>query len=128
MSRDPQNQEAFVMADALVVAVYEVTRSLPMEERFGLQSQLRRAAISVVANLVEGSARRSQREYLHFVGIAVGSASETRYLLNLAERLGYVLNTSDLRERYRRVIRAMQSLTTNLSSKPPRPEARGPRP
>ena len=126
VSRDPRSLQAFVLADELVPGVYRATRDFPPEERFGLQSQLRRGAVSVAANLVEGCARRSQRDYLHFVGIAIGSASEVRYLLDLATRLGYsaARNAKELTEGYGRVIRALQSLLTTLGS----PEARGPRP
>ena len=129
MSRDPGRLEAFVLADALVVDVYRMTKSFPSEERFGLQSQIRRGAVSVAANLVEGSARRSQRDYLHFVGISIGSASEVRYLLDLSVRLAFVSpqDGANLRDRYSRVIRALQALVSSLS-RSPKPEARGPRP
>ena len=129
MSRDPGRLEAFVLADALVVDVYRMTKSFPSEERFGLQSQIRRGAVSVAANLVEGSARRSQRDYLHFVGISIGSASEVRYLLDLSVRLAFVSpqDGANLRDRYSRVIRALQALVSSLS-RSPRPEVRGPKP
>jgi four helix bundle protein len=90
VSRDPQKLEAFQLADSLVVDLYRVTSRFPLAERFGLQAQLRRAAVSVTANLVEGSARRSERDYLYFVMVAIGFASEVRYLVKLSAWLGFV--------------------------------------
>lgn len=118
MSRDPHKLKAFVIADELVVVAYRITKALPVEERYGLQSQIRRGAVSVVANLVEGCARHSQRDYLQFVGIAIGSASEVRYLVGLAARLGYASaeECEQLAGRYGDVIRALQSLVTSLRS------------
>ena len=117
------------MADALVIDMYRATKSFPTEERFGLQNQLRRAAVSAPTNLVEGSARRSTRDYLHFVEIAIGSASEARYLVGVAKRLGFMAaqDGDHLVMRYGRVIRALQALVSALT-RGPRPEARGPEP
>ena len=126
VSRDPERLQAFVLANDLVIDAYRATQGFPAAERFGLQSQIRRGAVSVPANLVEGCARRSQRDYLHFVGIAIASASEVRYLINLAVRLGFASATDGehLKVGYGRVIRALQALVTSLSSL----EVRGPRP
>jgi four helix bundle protein len=88
MSRDHTKLRAFQLADALVIDIYKETKVFPPEERYGLQSQIRRAAVSAAGNLVEGSARRGEQEYLNFCNISCASAFETRYLLDLAFRLG----------------------------------------
>ncbi len=88
--RDYKKIEAWKLADDLAVAVYELTRSFPKEELYGLSSQLRRSASSAPANIVEGSSRNSQRDYLHFLYIARGSLSEAQYFIHLSHRLGYI--------------------------------------
>ncbi len=87
--RDHTKLTAFHKADALALAVYQVTRSFPREEQFGLTSQMRRAAVSVASNIVEGCARRTEADYLHFLDMAFGSLRELSYQLSLAFRLGY---------------------------------------
>jgi four helix bundle protein len=88
MSRNHEKLRVFTLADTLATTVYRHTKSFPADERFGLQSQLRRAAVSAVTNIVEGCARRSRSDYARFVDIALGSATETDYLLDLSHRLG----------------------------------------
>jgi four helix bundle protein len=86
--RDHRKLRTFALADSLVPAIYKATLRFPVDERFGLQSQIRRAAISVSTNIVEGSARQSTREYAHFLQIAFASAVEVAYLLSVGRRLG----------------------------------------
>jgi len=80
------------LADELVFLVYQVTAGFPREELFGLTSQIRRAAISIPSNIVEGCARDSEAEYLRFLNIAFGSLRELHYQLNLSMRLGFLSN------------------------------------
>ena len=70
--------------------IYHVSRSWPPEERYGLTSQLRRAAVSVAANIAEGAARTGTGEFLQFLSVASGSLAEVETFLVLAGRLGYL--------------------------------------
>ena len=88
--RDHTKLKAFELADRLALAVYQHTRGFPREEIFGLTAQLRRAAVSVPSNIVEGCARHSEADYLHFLDIAYASSREIEYQLSLAQRLGYL--------------------------------------
>jgi four helix bundle protein len=105
MSRDHRKLEAFKLADRLVLAIY------------GLQSQLRRAAVSVATNIVEGCARRKEGEHCHFLSCAHASARETSYLLNICVRLGYFqeATTSPLIGNYDRVSAMLHGLIKAVS-------------
>jgi four helix bundle protein len=88
--RDHTKLRAFELADQLALATYKLTMTMPPDERFGMTSQMRRAAVSVPSNIVEGCARDSQAEYLRYLYIAFGSAKERGYQLSLAERLQFL--------------------------------------
>jgi four helix bundle protein len=72
--------------------IYKVSLRFPDSERFGLTSQLRRASVSIAANIAEGAARFSKKEFLYFLSISAGSLSEVDTLLTIASRLGYIEN------------------------------------
>lgn len=97
----------------IAVQVYEATRQFPADERFGLTSQLRRAAASVPANVAEGHARSSTKDYLRYIAIAIGSLAETATFIELAGRLNYD-DVDELRRIYeltteeRRMLRSLQ--------------------
>jgi four helix bundle protein len=78
----------------LVVTVYRQTESLPANERFGLTSQIRRAAVSIPANIAEGAARQSSKEFVYSLSNAQGSSSELETELLIAHRLGYLNQNS----------------------------------
>jgi len=74
----------------LAVKIYDVTRSFPESEKYGLVSQMRRSAVSIPSNLAEGAARQGPAEFVRFVHIALGSCSELDTQLDLSHRLGYL--------------------------------------
>ncbi len=90
MVRDFRKIRAWQLADDLTVAVYSATKRFPQEETYGVTSQVRRAASSVPANIVEGANRATKKDYAHFLNIARGSLAETEYYLHLSKRLGYL--------------------------------------
>ena len=82
--------DVYKMAFRLTIDIYKTTKEFPSEEKFGLISQMRRSAISINSNLVEGSYRNSTKEYRQFVGIANGSAAELRFQIEIAKELGFI--------------------------------------
>ena len=85
--RDHKKLRAFELADQLAMMTYKQTAKLPKDELFGLVSQMRRAAVSVASNIVEGCSRSSTIEYIRFLEVAYGSARELEYQISVAERL-----------------------------------------
>ena len=82
--------EVWHKAHLFALKVYQVTANFPEHEKFGLTSQLRRAALSVPVNIVEGQASASKKEFLNFLNIANRSLVEAEYLLEVARALGYL--------------------------------------
>jgi four helix bundle protein len=116
MARDHRKLRVFANAHALTLLIYKHTGSFPREEWYGLRLQIRKAAVSMPSNLVEGSARRSTREYANFVNISRGSAAELTYLVGLAGELGYVPASAleELIPRCARVCAQLQALLQQI--------------
>ncbi|HJU88482.1 MAG TPA: four helix bundle protein, partial [Gemmatimonadaceae bacterium] len=114
----------------LVVAVYEVADQLPQTERFELARQLRRAVVSVPANIAEGTGRAHLGEYIHHLYFARGSLMEVSTLLEIARRLDYLSESSLVAclEFVDHVSRMLCRLVERLEQRRPLPRAAGRRP
>lgn len=86
-----ENNPLFFKADQLAKEVYLVTKNFPQNEMYGIISQLRRAALSVILNIIEGFARQGEKEFRRFLLIAYGSLKETKYLLYFSKEQEYVV-------------------------------------
>jgi four helix bundle protein len=107
-ARSFEDLEVWKKAHRLVLDTYKMTSRFPREELFGLTSQLRRAMVSVPANIAEGFIKRGKADKARFYNIAEGSLEECRYYLILSRDLGYA-DTKDLLEKLREVSRMLQS-------------------
>ncbi len=114
--RDHRKLDVFKLADALALRIYEASKAFPEDERYGLSAQVRRAAVSVVANIVEGAARSSQADFVRVLGIAYASACELDYEVSLARRLGYIPspNGPELSDLTSQTCRALRGLIQAL--------------
>ena len=84
------NLQIWQQAMDLVEETYKLTASFPIEEKFGLVSQMTRAAVSIPSNIAEGAGRNSDKDFAHFISIAIGSLYELNTQIVLSERLGYI--------------------------------------
>lgn len=105
-------------AHALTLSVYEATKQFPSDEKYGITSQMRRAAYSVPSNIVEGHSRKGRGEFKQFLSIAAGSLAELRYFLILSRDLGH-LNLKDYEKLWQNaeeVGRVLYSFTHSLNA------------
>lgn len=95
-SRKHQDLQVWQLGMTLVKDIYSATRRFPDFEKFGLCSQMQRAAVSIPSNIAEGAARRGNKEFLQFLYIARGSLSELETQVLIGKDLGYINNDKEL--------------------------------
>ena len=104
----------------LVSAIYRITEKFPKSEIFGLTSQMRRASVSIPANLAEGYARKHRAEYMQFVKIAFGSGAELETFLVIAQNLNFVKKEESIEAEklLNEIMRMLNKLSFSLVAKP----------
>jgi four helix bundle protein len=117
--RPHHNLDVWKRSVEFVVEIYQVTESFPKDERFGLISQIRRAAVSIPANISEGAARRTNKEFLQFLAIAQGSASEIETELLISYKLGFLAETQlgSLNKTLDDIGRMLTGLSSHIAAK-----------
>lgn len=119
MEKSFRNLKVWQKAHESALDIYKITTGFPQHETYGLISQIRRSAVSVPANIAEGNARNSTKQYINFLSIARGSLSETMYYLILAYDLKYI-NKQEyeiLYDKYNEVARIMNAMISTLKQK-----------
>jgi len=114
MARDYTKIKAWQLADQLALLVYKATKKFPKSEIWGLTSQMRRSAVSVAANIVEGSARKNRNEYLQFLYIAISSLTELGYYIRFTKELEY-LDTKTYEELWAKTQEGLRTLQGLIS-------------
>ena len=109
-----QQLEVWQEAHKLTLLVYKITKAFPGEEKFGLVSQMRRAAVSIPANIVEDFKRRSLRDKLRFYNIAEDSLEEVKYFFILSKDLNYISSTDELITQADVIGRLLNGLITSI--------------
>ena len=97
MKSSYKNLDVWKKGYLLTKKIYKLTNSFPQDERYGLISQMRRASVSIVANIVEGNGRKHLKEYAQFVSIAIGSSNELEVYILLSYDLKYI-NENEFKE------------------------------
>jgi four helix bundle protein len=110
--------EVWKKSHQLALHIYKATKTFPSDKRFGLTSQMRRAAVSVPANIVEGFRRRNKKEKIQFYSISQASADELLYFLILYRDLGYMKNVAEETQLIESIVRMLASIIKIVSEGP----------
>jgi len=111
---DYKNLEVWEKSISLVLEAYAVTNNFPKEERYALADQIRRATVSIPSNIAEGASRNTRKEFIQFIYIALGSASELETQIIIAEKLGYIKNKESLLSEITVIRKMLNALISSL--------------
>lgn len=116
-----ENLEVWKKSIALSMQVYNETADFPVEERFGLTSQIRRSAVSIASNIAEGAGRATDKDFMNFLSIARGSALELKTQIIIANGIGIlsVSNKQNFIDKNDEVTRMLSGLRNSIQSRPP---------
>ena len=112
-----KNLDVWIKGMDVAEEIYKLTKVFPVDEKFGLISQLRRAAISVPSNIAEGASRSSTKEFIRFLYIARGSISELETQLLLSRRLGYLSKEVKIIHKVEEIGKMLTALTKTLKKR-----------
>lgn len=112
-----QELEVWQKAHGLVLKVYQTTKTFPADEKYGLVSQMRRAAVSVPANIAEGFKRRGQADKMRFYNTGETSLEELKYYFILSKDLGYLTNIEELIADAESVSRLLYRLIESINNR-----------
>ncbi len=110
--RSHEDLRVWKLARSMAVDVYRLTATLPAAERFGLQAQMRRAAVSVVSNIAEGAGRDSTADFCRFLAVSLGSLADLETQSLLCEDLGFLVHNDELH----RQIRGLRLMPNSLQN------------
>jgi len=109
--------EVYKKSIDFVVQIYKLTATFPKEESYGLVSQLRRAVVSIPSNIAEGCARYSEKETANFVNIACGSLAEIETQLEISQRLGYIIDLTEILSNFNNLKSLLLGFKKHLNNK-----------
>ncbi len=112
-----EDLEVWQKAHAVVLEIYKITKGFPQEEKFALVSQMRRAAVSIAANIAEGFKKKGKKDKRNFYNISQGSLEELRYYMILAKDLGYVKSVERIMEEIDGVGRMLYGLINSIKER-----------
>jgi four helix bundle protein len=117
MSKTHKDLDVWKNSILFVTEIYELTKSFPESEKFGLMSQMQRCAVSIPSNIAEGAARQNEKEFKRFLFIALGSASELETQLIIAQNLSYISHIDSVENKLNEIRRMIVGLIKYLENK-----------